>query len=68
MLQAPEPQGLLRNDREVDGEALTDAQLLLPPTHGAGRRLWRWAGSATPRTSISTGALSVIASSTSSNT
>lgn len=35
VLQALEPQGLLRNDREVDGEALTDAQLLLPPTHGA---------------------------------
>lgn len=30
-----DPQGLLRNDQEVDGEALTNTQLRVPPNHGA---------------------------------
>lgn len=34
VLVAPEPQGILRNDREVDGELLTNAQLITAPTHG----------------------------------
>lgn len=35
VLIAPEPQGILRNDREVDGERLVDAQLIEAPTRGA---------------------------------
>lgn len=35
VLVAPEPQGILRNDREVDGEQLVDAQLIEPPNRGA---------------------------------
>jgi len=33
-LVVPEPQGLLRNDREVDGDGLTAAELNLPPAFG----------------------------------
>ena len=35
VLIADEPLGLLRNDEEVDGEALTNASLLAPAQHGA---------------------------------
>lgn len=35
VLIAPEAQGLLRNDREVDGEQLTNASVLALPSHGA---------------------------------
>jgi len=35
VLVAPEPQGLLRNDEEVDGEALTNASLVVPSQRGA---------------------------------
>lgn len=34
VLVAPEPQGVLRNDREVDGELLIDAELIEPPLRG----------------------------------
>lgn len=34
VLVAPEPQGVLRNDREVDGELLINAELIEPPSHG----------------------------------
>ena len=34
VLVAPEPQGILRNDREVDGERLINAQLIDPPQRG----------------------------------
>ncbi len=35
VLVAPEPQGILRNDREVDGEQLVDAEMIVAPTQGA---------------------------------
>ena len=34
VLVAPEPQGVLRNDREVDGELLINAELIEPPLRG----------------------------------
>jgi hypothetical protein len=34
VLVAPEPQGILRNDREVDGELLINAELIDPPQRG----------------------------------
>ena len=34
VLVAPEPQGILRNDREVDGERLINAELIEPPQRG----------------------------------
>ncbi|HJU41094.1 MAG TPA: Ig-like domain-containing protein, partial [Tahibacter sp.] len=35
VLVAPEPQGTLRNDREVDGERLVDAESTVAPAHGS---------------------------------
>jgi large repetitive protein len=34
VLVVPEPQGILRNDREVDGELLINAEMIDAPTHG----------------------------------
>ena len=34
VLVAPEPQGMLRNDREVDGERLVHTELVGPAQHG----------------------------------
>ena len=35
VLVAPEPQGVLRNDREVDGDGLDYAELIEPASHGS---------------------------------
>lgn len=35
VLVVPEPQGVLRNDEEVDGELLTEAQVIEAPSHGS---------------------------------